>query len=484
MLLHSELKTILVFLVAFFTTLFLLPSLMRVALRIGLMDLPTQRKVHVTPRPLVGGIGIVLGVMAAALLFIPATGLRGLFAGIALLLLVGILDDLKEISHHPKLLAQILATVLLIYFSQTVLYSFGDLLGLGSIDIKSDWLAYGITVFCVVGLINSLNMIDGLDGLAGGVAFIAFLTFAAHASLAGQTVPLLLCVAFAGALLGFLRFNWHPAVLFMGDAGSLCLGFALCYLAITLTQTEGSTVRPVSALLILGVPITDTLILMVKRLSKGKNPMKADRYHLHHLLMRYGLNRKLTAKVIIGLTAIMGGCSLLGATYLWSDRVLFMIFAIYFVFVFSTSFFIVEIFRYRLKFKRRREWRKSILTLVVKKTIVFLDCLRIFRKSRRYSVALPMICHTGGGALFYKGTVLNISSNGLMAHIPQMHYLQDTVEIELGLPAGFGDQSLLVPAVNLWLARKEDGYYHGFCFNELNSQQEEIIADLIGRAGG
>ncbi|MFO8077584.1 MAG: MraY family glycosyltransferase, partial [Thermoplasmatota archaeon] len=158
------------------------------------------------------------------------------------------MDDLKGVGHWPKFLAQIIAASLLIYFSNSVLVNFGDLLGMGTIAIESQWLAYGLTVLGVVGVINSVNMIDGLDGLAGGVSFIAFISFAFQASLAQQPVLMLLCLAFAGALLGFLRFNWSPSLLFMGDAGSICLGFALCYMALALTQGEGSQVRPVSAL--------------------------------------------------------------------------------------------------------------------------------------------------------------------------------------------------------------------------------------------
>lgn len=351
----SELNPLIIFLAAFFGVIFLLPRMKPLARRIGLMDHPNQRTVHGRPRPLVGGIGMIVAVSVVSLLFIPSTGLRGFSLGMVLLLFVGFVDDLKGIGHWRKFLAQIMAACLMIYFSKTVLASFGDLVGLGVIVIQPPWLVFGLTVLAVVGIVNSINMIDGLDGLAGGVSFIAFISFAVHASLASQSALMLLCLAFAGALLGFLRYNWSPSVLFMGDAGSLCLGFALCYMALALTQGEGSRVQPVSALLILGVPIADTLTLMTRRLFKGKNPFRADKYHLHHILLRYGLDRKQAVKVILAMTLVLSGCSFLGRIYALPDPFLFLIFVIYFALYFTSSFFIGDIVRYRLKFKRKRQ---------------------------------------------------------------------------------------------------------------------------------
>jgi UDP-GlcNAc:undecaprenyl-phosphate GlcNAc-1-phosphate transferase len=360
LLLLTKLNFIIIFLTSFFAVIFLLVLLKPVALRIGLVDHPNKRTVHVRPRPLVGGIGMVMAVFFVSFLSIPFTNLYGFWAGLGLLIFIGFLDDLKDIGHRPKFLAQIIAACLLIYFSNTVLVSFGDLVGFGVIDIQPQWLAYGLTIFVIVGLINSINMIDGLDGLdglAGGISFIAFSFFAFHASLSNQPLLMLLCLAFAGALLGFLRFNWSPSQLFMGDAGSLCLGFALCYMAIALTQGQGVKMQPVSGLLILAVPIVDTLTLLVRRLLKGKNPFKADKSHLHHIFLRYGMSRKSAVKVILGITVLLSGCSLLGPCYDVPDYFLFLIFVVYFTLYFISSFFIGDIIRcYRLRFKRKREW--------------------------------------------------------------------------------------------------------------------------------
>jgi len=182
-----EIRLLLVFLTAFFSALFVLPKISNIAQRIGLVDHPGERKIHLMPKPLVGGIGMTIAATFTALIFVQIAGLRGFFIGLSILLLVGFLDDFKEIGHKQKFLAQIAATTVMVYFSKTSLLSFGDLFGLGSLDIpQSDLLIWCVTVFCVVGVINAINMIDGLDGLAGGISFVAFMMFCVHSSLAGK----------------------------------------------------------------------------------------------------------------------------------------------------------------------------------------------------------------------------------------------------------------------------------------------------------
>ena len=221
-----EIRVLLTFLVAFFGALFVLPNLSHIANRIGLVDIPNDRKLHLRPRPLVGGIGIIIAATFSSLVFVSLQGTRGFFSGLAILLLVGFFDDFQGLGHRKKFLAQIVATTLLFFLSKVSLSNFGNLLGLGAITIPEiGWLTWGVTVFCVVGVTNAVNMIDGLDGLAGGITFVSFLTFAALASLAGINSLMLLNLALAGAVLGFLKYNWTPSILFMGDAGVSVLGF-------------------------------------------------------------------------------------------------------------------------------------------------------------------------------------------------------------------------------------------------------------------
>lgn len=328
----SGTTTILTFLIALLSSLFVLPKLSMIAKRIGLIDHPNSRKIHTTPRPLVGGLGIVIACTFSALLFVPLSGLRGFYAGLAVLLLVGFFDDFMEVGHRKKFLAQIVATGLMIYFSKVQLYNFGDLLGVGELVVPHpEFLIWGVTVFCVVGVTNAVNMIDGLDGLAGGVSLLAFSSFAVMSFICENNTLMLLNLAFSGAILGFLRFNWSPSTLFMGDSGSLCLGFALSFMAIALTQTENSAVPPISMLLVLAVPISDTIGVMTKRIVKKQSPFKPDKTHLHHLLLRIGWSGKQSVCVVLLLCLFFCLLGIVGIIFNVSESVLFAVFLIYFV---------------------------------------------------------------------------------------------------------------------------------------------------------
>lgn len=320
-------------------TLFILPRLASIALKIGLLDYPTsKRKVHKTPKPLVGGIGMIIGVLAGSLAFSSFQGLRGFYMAVAILGVIGFLDDFREISYRYKFAAQIIAAGLMIYVSNVVLLSFGDLLSFGPLNLGI--LAVPVTIFATVGVINAVNMIDGLDGLAGGVSLIAFMSFAILAFINGQPELGFLSFIIAGALLGFLRHNWNPSKLFMGDAGSLFLGFSLAFMSIAITQKENSGVPPVAALLILAVPIVDTLTIMTKRMIKGRSPFYADKYHMHHILMRLGLGKVNAVKAILFLSAIFSVIAISGTVFGLPDYYLFLIFILYFAIHFTASFYI------------------------------------------------------------------------------------------------------------------------------------------------
>lgn len=356
----DELRIIAVFLCTLLGALYVLPKLAQIARRINLMDQPSERKVHIHHRPLVGGIGMVIATTFTSLIFIPISGLRGYFLGLSILLFIGFLDDFKEVGHKQKFLAQIVAVFLLIHFSNVVLLSFGNLLGIGNLNIPGGapviWL---VTIFCVVGVINAINLIDGLDGLAGGLAFLAFIFFAIHASIGGSTTLMLLNFALAGAVLGFLKFNWYPSTMFMGDAGSLCLGFSLAYMALALTQGEGAVMPPVTALLILAVPITDTLIVMCKRVLNGSSPFKPDKYHLHHIFIRFGFTRLATVKIILAISFMFGSLSFLASLYHIPDYILFTLFAIYLLASAVASFNLPAILRYSIRLQSKMSRNKT-----------------------------------------------------------------------------------------------------------------------------
>lgn len=350
-----SLKTSLIFVVSFAATFFILPHLSGVASKIGLLDHPNNRKVHVSPKPLIGGLGMMMGIALSCLLFMPLANLRGFYAGLILLSLAGFLDDYREINHRWKFVAQIIATFFMIYFSRTILHSFGDLLSFGPIIFNRASVL--LTVFGTVGVINAINMIDGVDGLAGSISLTAFVSFAILAFLSNQTELFLLSIAYIGALIAFLRYNWHPSSLFMGDAGSLTLGFALTFISVAITQGKGSIIPPVAPLLILTVPITDTLTVMIKRLLKNKSPFRADKSHLHHIFLRFGLSKKDTVRVMVLLTMMFSTLAIAGTVFEMPEYYLFGIFSVYFISYFAASFYIKEMFRFLRKSGKRQKAR-------------------------------------------------------------------------------------------------------------------------------
>ncbi len=473
-----EIRIILVFLVSFFSVIFILPKIANIAKRIGLLDQPNGRKVHTHPRPLVGGIGMVIAVTFTSFAFIPINGLRGYFLGLVLLLFVGFLDDFKEIGHRQKFLAQIVATGAMIFFSKVALVTFGDLLGVGVLDIPGGnavvWL---VTIFCVVGVINAVNLIDGLDGLAGGLSFVAFIFFAIHSSFADNQVLMLLNLALAGAVLGFLNFNWYPSVLFMGDAGSLGLGFSLSFMALALTQGSGAMMSPVAALLILAVPITDTIIVMFKRVMHRQSPFRPDKYHLHHIFLRYGMGRASAVRVILAISILLGGISLLEPAYGLSEPWMFFLYLVYFTIYLVASFCIIGFFRYSLKLRKKRQHLVGA-DLVLRLVFGSFDIFKIFRKSRRYSVKLMMGCFTEESTV-NPGEILNISQTGCMAKMNEIDTKINTMTLRLDLPAEITPFKFEVQAEHLWTSEHDGEHYHGFRFKDISPPKIEILTRYL-----
>lgn len=471
-----ELRIILVFLVSFFAVVFVLPKIANIAQRIGLLDQPNERKMHTKPRPLVGGIGMVIAVTFASLVFIPINGLRGYFIGLAILLLIGFLDDFREMGHLQKFMAQIVATAAMIQFSNVALLSFGDLLGLGDIIIPGGnitvWL---ITIFCVVGVINAVNLIDGLDGLAGGLSFIAFIFFAIHASFAGNHTLMLLNLALAGAVFGFLKFNWYPSVLFMGDAGSLCLGFSLAFMALALTQCgSGTSISPVIALLILAVPITDTIIVMFKRIIHGKSPFKPDKYHLHHIFLRYGMSRAKAVHVILIHSILLGGVSILSPLYGVQDKWLFLCFATYFCIYLFASFYIVGVFRYSLRLRKKRQHLVRS-DMALRYLFGCFDYFKLFRKSKRYNVNIAILCTMNGSENTLRGHIFNISQTGCMIRMASFNTQKKNLVLSFKLQIGEELVNYSVDGEHLWKTQHEGVFYHGLRFNEPSQHNAEIL---------
>ncbi|HTZ18803.1 MAG TPA: PilZ domain-containing protein [Dissulfurispiraceae bacterium] len=462
-------RELLSFLAAFLLGLALLPSLARIASRIGLVDTPNRRKVHATPKPLVGGLGIMMSLAVSCLLFVPLSNLRGFYAGAIILIIVGFLDDYKELRHGGKFVAQVLASLIMIYFSDVTLKSFGDLLYLGSIDVGI--LSVPLTIFCTVGVINAINMVDGLDGLAGGISLIAFLSFSVLAYLNGQSELSLLSLAFSGAVLAFLRYNRPPASMFMGDAGSLSVGFALAFFSIAVTQKAGTVVQPAAALLMLAVPVCDTVTIMTVRIIKQKSPFTADKKHLHHILLRFGFNRKRTVTFILLISAVLSLAAVIGTVARMPDWFLFAVFAFYAAVYTTAAVFAKKLLTAKVRLKRREpeHFQKEKVTMRFVKVIS--AAARIIRRDRRLVVKVPV------AGMFkdkpVSGTMLDLSKKGFSAVFENDFSPGDRISIVLSLPGMPADLSVTAEVV--WSSNEVAARRYGFRITSISGPEAQFL---------
>ncbi len=287
----------------------LLHLLRPMAMRIGLVDEPGGRKPHEGSVPLIGGVAMFCGFALAALtLDMGLMAYRSFFAAAAILVVVGILDDMHELSSRARFGAQILAAVLMAYWGGVVLGDLGGLAGGGDPFLLSGWEIV-FTVFCTVGVINALNMSDGVDGLAGGLSLVALLGLAYVADSAGlaseRTLLLMLVVVVMGFLLFNMRLPWrHRALVFMGDAGSMFLGFAISWFLIAMSQGSDRAMAPVAALWLLMVPLFDTVWLILWRFSQGRSPTTSDVGHLHHVLQMTGMSATASVWLMLVIAAL------------------------------------------------------------------------------------------------------------------------------------------------------------------------------------
>lgn len=264
-----------------------MPLCCRVAVGVNAVDLPDPRKVHPAPVPRCGGVAMALGAIAPIVFWTQMSQpLTAYMAGGAILFLAGLYDDFRGLGYQAKFMAQVAAAMVLVLYGGVVISDLGMLLPAGW--QLPGWLAAILTVFVVVGVTNAINLADGLDGLAGGISLLIFLFISFLAYQVGNTAVAVIALALAGTLFGFLRFNTHPATVFMGDTGSMLLGFSAATLSIMLTQGH-SPLSPLLPLILLGFPILDTLAVMALRISEGRSPFSADKQHFHHRLLRLGL---------------------------------------------------------------------------------------------------------------------------------------------------------------------------------------------------
>jgi len=324
-------------LLAFALTILLLWILEPVAHHIGLVDHPSGRKAHRYPTPLTGGIAVfTVFAFSVLTLDVSLSNYRMLFAGSLLLVVVGAIDDIYELSSARRFFTQIMAGLLMALGGGTVLADFGYLImpdGVPSLGL----LMVPITVFATVGVINAVNMIDGLDGLAASLVLIASIALGIIAWSGGNAWGIAVLGLLSAAILAFLGFNLRlgrRALVFMGDAGSLFLGFALVWFLVDFSQGEQRSMEPVTALWLFVVPLIHTVSIMGRRVLLGRSPFLADQEHFHHILLAAGFSPK-RALVLILLIELAAACvglvgHFLGVSEHWMFLGFLFLFALHF----------------------------------------------------------------------------------------------------------------------------------------------------------
>jgi UDP-GlcNAc:undecaprenyl-phosphate/decaprenyl-phosphate GlcNAc-1-phosphate transferase len=283
-------------LVAFAVVVIVTPAVGAAARRWGAVDVPGGRRLNLTPIPRLGGLALFLGIFVPSLAFLPlGSETRGLLIGAAVAMAVGAIDDLRGLRWWQKLAGQLLAGAVPTMFGIWVDRFTFPLVGIHTVP---SWVGVPATILWIVAIMNMVNFLDGLDGLAAGVAAIAGLTFAVIAlSLAKPEAAIMAAIVF-GACLGFLRHNFYPAQIFMGDSGALLLGFVLAALSVQGLLKTAATVALFFPLLVLAVPIVDTTFVVARRLRHGQKVFEGDQAHLHHRFLRRGFSQPRAALTI------------------------------------------------------------------------------------------------------------------------------------------------------------------------------------------
>lgn len=310
----------LTFIIALFIAVVATPLSMKIGRRWGAIAYPGGRHVHKLPIPRLGGIAIYAAFWIAVVFTRNwDTQIWGLFGGSTLIMVVGVWDDIRELRPLVKLGWQIAAAVVLIFFGFSM-----DQLSLPIIGVELNfknlglgWLGLLLAVFWIVGLVNTVNISDGLDGLAAGICFEAALLLFWSANRINQVSEAHLTLALAGAALGFLFFNFHPARVFMGDSGSMFLGYIIGGISIMGLLKTATILGLVFPLLVLGMPLTDLTFAIIRRKLRGQSIGEADRGHLHHRLLDAGLSQRQAVILLYGMSACFGIAAVLGALGSW-----------------------------------------------------------------------------------------------------------------------------------------------------------------------
>lgn len=305
---------ILGFVLALGLALGLTPLVKRFAIKVGAVDVPNARKVHTRIMPRLGGLGIFLAFVIALLAVMPflpfdlserdGNFIKAFLTAGTIIVLTGALDDRFDLNAKLKFLIQIGAACVVV-FGFGIKVEFVNIPFMDAYSSLENWIAIPLTIFWIVGVTNAVNLIDGLDGLAAGVSGIAIGTILVMALINGNFLVALLCLLLLGGIIGFLFFNFHPAKIFMGDTGSLFLGFSLAMLSL-LGFKQIAVLSFITPLIIIGVPLSDTFFAIVRRKLQKKPIFAPDKGHLHHCLRELGFSHRQTVLIIYGIAAFFG----------------------------------------------------------------------------------------------------------------------------------------------------------------------------------
>jgi UDP-N-acetylmuramyl pentapeptide phosphotransferase/UDP-N-acetylglucosamine-1-phosphate transferase len=305
----TDLDIIFSLITAFFISFLAIPRLIEFAHKLKVFDNGGDRASHEGSTPFFGGIAIFTGVICSLLFWADIEDIQYILVSILIVFIVGLIDDLRQITAFKKLIGQIIATLILIFFGDLQIDSMHGVLGVYDLPI---WASLSFTIFVVIVITNGFNLIDGVDGLAGGIGLIASLSFGAVALIMEQNDMALIAFTLAGALLAFLRYNFNPAKIFMGDTGSLVVGMTLSVLAINTIKfgliTEDFKLPnkgPLMAIVFLAIPLFDSLRVFIVRASKGVGPFSPGRDHIHHALLDLGFGHKRTALILYFISVLL-----------------------------------------------------------------------------------------------------------------------------------------------------------------------------------
>ncbi|QZY55511.1 glycosyltransferase family 4 protein [Crassaminicella profunda] len=307
-------KYFFVFFIATIVSFCMTPLAKKLAYKVGAIDVPKdERRVHKKPIPRMGGLAIYLGVIGSILLLLPYMDLsvdmlkqiKGILIGGTIIVLMGIVDDINPLSAKVKLAGQILSAAVAVYCGVKI-----QVLNVPFIDYQFNveylGLSIPVTIFWIVGITNTLNLIDGLDGLAAGVATIAAVSLSYVGFMNESYIAAMMTLAIAGACLGFLPYNFNPAKIFMGDTGSLFLGYMLATISVFGLTKGAVAIATIVPVLALGLPIFDTTFAILRRMLNGRPIMEPDKGHLHHKLLSTGMGQKRTVLILYAISGIFG----------------------------------------------------------------------------------------------------------------------------------------------------------------------------------